>query len=276
MQSPTNKKVSTHLILLLFLSLLVLSGCAAKRPWGEPLQEQAAQQFLDTLASQSKESCTANWEADIQGIWTSRLGTKRFDGFIQTFLPSSFRFVSLNPLGQTIFGIYSDGRDFQVIDVLKNQYTHGSISSYALYNDIPMEFISEDWGYWLSGAFPPSALQKDYQVMMDVQQRGIWLIEQPQVGEDTFSPIHYRINPETRVIQEQRIYNQEGKLVATIRYDQHAMVGGCLQPEKIEVTDLPYGIEFGLEFSSINQAEIPGKKSLRLPVPPHFFVKYLP
>lgn len=254
---------------LLFL-LLLLSSCAPK-PWGDLLLQDSSPELFSTVESllTKQYSCHPSWDADILVQYETALETRKFSGYILVSQPSAIKFIASNPLGQPILAITTNGNDFQLMDVLNQQFTRGSTRSYGLHEDIPVGFISGQWGNWLT-AKPD--LQPPYNIREDIEERGIW------VGKETENVpgSYYLLNYDTLQVKEQLLLDEKKKILARFTYSNFPNNDLCSQPREITISELPFRSTITLQFSRIQDVDNPDQKDFILKVPQHYFIKLLP
>jgi len=254
------------------LSSFILSGCAQK-PWGDPFSEEESEGLrnrVEQLRLNQKE-CSGQWDANLEVSYHTALDDKKFAGYILVKEPSSFKFIASNPLGQPMLAITSNGKRFQLVDVLNNQYTHGSTFNFALRNDIPEEFISGQWGNWLAGKLdlPDKTESTVYQ---DKDPESFWYTESVN-NRITES---YLFDASSMLIKKSLLMSKKGKILAAFSYDGYVSNGACLQPTQITVDQLSFGASITLNLQDIQPVSTTEEKDFLLTVPSYYFIRYLP
>lgn len=271
-------RIHTLLIKLFLLipALFFYTGCA-KTPWTNQLATENIQPYISAINTiqQQGDDCPNDWDADVEISWNTALGTKAFAGYLQVSNPSSLKFIVSNPLGQPILVFTSNGEKFQLLDILRKQYTHGSTLSYALRNNIPAEFSSGSWGYWLIGRISKQVTEHPA-ISLDKEDRGIWLTMESSIENGADTTNYYLLDLEKMIVQEQRIFDAESKHLASITYGNYKPVGNCFQPHQIDISDLPFGASIQINLNTIQSLGIATEKDFTLPIPQHYFIRYLP
>lgn len=270
-----NRKLILRFFLLV-TTLFLYTGCA-KTPWTNQLANEDAQSYLSTINTiqQQRDDCPQDWDADVNISWHTALGTKAFAGYLQVSNPSSFKFIVSNPLGQPILVLTSNGKKFQLLNTLSEQYTHGSTLSYALHNNIPAEFASGSWGYWLVGRMAEQVTESP-SISLDKENRGVWLTVDSSLESSADITSYYLLDLEKTIILEQRLFDAENKQLADFTYSKYKPVGTCLQPHQIDIANLPFGASIQVNLNNIQPLGIATEKDFTLPIPQHYFIKYLP
>ena len=104
----------------LVVCTLLLSACAPKQ-WRDPLQEKEENSMRTILMKEQAllSSCTCCIDSEITAVWNSQLYDGGITGYLQLFLPDSFKLVAINPLGQPLFAMSTDQKTFQTINAVK-------------------------------------------------------------------------------------------------------------------------------------------------------------
>lgn len=263
-------------LFILITTLFLYSGCA-KIPWTNQLATEEIQPYLSTINSiqQQWNHCSNDWDADVNISWSTALGTSAFSGYLQVSEPSSFKFIVSNPLGQPLLAITSNGEKYQFLDILREQYTHGSTLSYALRNNIPVEFASGSWGDWLIGRISAQVTENPA-ISHDKKGRGLWLTMESSIEDGKDTTNHYLLDLEKMTVQEQRVFDTNTKHLANITYESYKLVGSCMQPHLISMSSLPFGATIQITLTNIQSLGIATEKDFTLPIPQHYFIKHLP
>ncbi len=173
----TDKPAAGHLrhTLLFLLAAFFLAGCATSQ-WTDPLRGTEADMIthqVDVLAARDA-ACGKTLEGDLLLFYQSPLEKKALEGFFQFSMPSSYKFVMVNPFGQPVLIIAGDKNSFQAINTLSKKYLTQDLASFGLRNNIPSPFLKSDWGSLLTGRFQ-LASRSLIDVRNDRDARGVWL-----------------------------------------------------------------------------------------------------
>ena len=120
---------------LFFLSVLFffLQGCARPVLQTYPASEQEAQLAASAFTRyqkiyQDECACCLDAEADatvsVSGWFSNHTG--KLSGYLQVLEPGYIKFVALNPLGQPILILLTNGRIFKSLNVLEGKAYMGS------------------------------------------------------------------------------------------------------------------------------------------------------
>jgi outer membrane biogenesis lipoprotein LolB len=254
-------------VCLCLLVLLTFSGCA-RQPWTDPLEgDQFAEtgQLIDALA-RADQACGKSLDGDLALFYSDPLGKKALSGYLQFSMPSSYKFVVSNPFGQPVLAIAGDQRAYQAINVPEQQYLAGSIRSFGLRNDLPVDIMKGSWGEWITARNLRSS-QSITAIRRDREDRGVWISFRHEKSEPP-GLSHLLLEPDSRLPLIRILENGDGTIVAEVTYGDWVTQAGCRQPQEITITGLDYGTDIRLKLANVRLTEEP--KQFHLPVPPGY------
>ncbi len=261
-------------LLLLFLSVVSLSGCARK-PFGIAFEGDEYSRLEQRFISHQNSfgPCPTSLDGKVIVDWNHSLNRTSFSGYFKTLLPSSLQFTAVTPLNQPLYALSSNGDWFQSIDISKRIFKKGSLRSFAIRHEIPIALLAGEWGAWLAGR-PLSTAPYVLGIYADSDNRGIWFSVAD--GPDTTYPKEFTlINFDQQRIIERAIPDKQGKTEAVIKYEEWQTVGECLQPTKISVSGLAFGGEATMKFRDIQPANL-SNSDFNLPIPRGYKRQFLP
>ncbi|MFW2368373.1 MAG: DUF4292 domain-containing protein [Desulforhopalus sp.] len=250
-----------------------MTGCASK-PWRTPLgpdQTDETTLLVASLAARDQ-ACPPSLEGDISFFYRGPLDKMAVNGFLQFSLPSSYKFVMTNPLGQPLLAIAGNQQSYQVINTLKHHYLAGSISSFGLQNNIDAPFLKGNWGDWLMGRNNMEGRQLT-SVRHDHKERGLWVSFESD-NKSNQGTEHLLVTHDNQLYLSRIIEDDKQNVIAEITYDKWVEAGECSQPLNINIKGLGYGTEIHIRLSNI--ALIDEQRSYRLPVPPGYIRQFRP
>jgi outer membrane lipoprotein-sorting protein len=260
-----------------FLCLvLLLSGGCAREPWTQPLDDKQAQAIRDMLQEKVKTdaTCPSTLDAKITISMKTVMETKSFSGFLQVQLPSSVKFVTTNPLGQTLFALVSDGKSYRSVNTLDSKFVSGSLSSLALRNDIPKELLTGRWGIWLSDRIEITKADEITDIRQDATARGIWV---KLTSKDTTDGTEYiLIDPASKRPLLRLLMDAEENPIARIEYGDWQQGPHCGQPTSFHITGLSKGLEVNIHLADILTNKVLTAKDFALRPPPGYFIQLFP
>ena len=241
----------TGLVFLCAL-LLALNGCA-RLPYGPIITGDELSNRIDAFSrfSVAAEKCAPCFDGEILVNWSHPVNSISFSGYFKTRLPSSLRFSVLNPFGQPVYAVASDGAIFQSVNTEKRIFTAGSLRSYAMLNDIPLTFLAGPWGAWLSARPTVSTI---LEVHEDKENRGTWYSVTDTYTEGAVKEILLLDGKASRII-ERVVLGKDEQPRAKISYDNWQIIDKCEQPLDIRITGLAYGAEALLKLSDVQTAD---------------------
>ena len=276
--------------LTILLFVLLLGGCAPT-PWTTLIEDERRQSIEDAYRhfAHSQNQCMSGWDADIIVTWKSSLKEYSVSAYLQALPPSYFKLVIVNPLGQPLKLLSTDGSDYLYIDVVDRSSISGSIRSWAIRYDLPYALVRRSWPDWLQGRPGGDKQRLITEIRQDNDARGVWItiaesedqVAEENLGSEPDPDISYPVyeyvlvDPETGVVKEQIVIDERQKPQATIVYNQWRQIRSCLYPIDMEFTGLPYSTDIHLQFSETQQTELTPNDFL-ITVPPGFSRTMMP
>ncbi|MDD3813689.1 MAG: hypothetical protein PHZ02_03500 [Desulfocapsaceae bacterium] len=261
--------------LILTLLVLLIQGCAGK-PWTSPVADSETGLITQTFkAMQERDAaCFSSLDAKTTLFWDTPGEDRAVVGFLQLKLPTSVKFVILNPLGQPFYALVSNGQDFQSINTSLKQHIIGKISALATRYKIPDSLLSESWGYWLTGRLHEQEATIEA-IHQDSSGRGVWITIRNQEGV-SLNKSHLLIQPATRQLLARILVDSEGETIATISYDRrNEQQSDCAPVSRITISDLPYGSQLRIDFTEILTDRSFSAANFKLKVPADYVTQEL-
>lgn len=257
------------LLLILSLSLLIVTGCARK-PWTTTVRDEDSARIAQTFEEmqQRDASCFCCLDAKAGLFWDGPGEERSLAGFFQLMLPSSLKFVVLNPLGQPLYAMVSDGEEFQSVNTTLRQHVCGKLTALMAEYHIPRALFSADWGYWLIGRLhePRATIET---IRQDDAGRGVWItVSNPE--EDVQAKSHLLIQPDTKRLLSRVLVDQQGETIATFFYEHGPEASDCTPPTRIIVTDLPYDAALNIDLTEMLTDRVFPASNFRLKVPANY------
>ncbi len=253
------------------LAAVLLAGCARK-PWTDPLagsEAEAVIQLVDSLVARDME-CGDTLEGDLILFYQNPFEKQALSGFLQFSMPSSYKFVITNPIGQPVLAVAGDQNSFQAINIFERSYLAGSLQSFGLRNDIPSHFLKNDWGPWLTGR-NLLAGRMITDIRKDRDSRGVWLTFE---NKNQAGLHHLLLDMEEEIFPVRILEDGSGRKVVEVTYNNWITLEGCRQPLEINITGLDYGTNIHMELSDVTL--IDERKTFRLQPPPGYIKQFMP
>lgn len=272
MTSNSPKRILVMAVQL--LSLLVIGGCAQK-PWQEPLLDKQEERMRELVSSvlEKQSQCSCCIDAEIAATWDSTIHNGGLNGYLQVFLPSSFKLVAINPLGQPLFALTTDGKRFQAINAVKGVYKHGKVASFVARHSLPATVMHDQWGNWLTGRLG-SAAETPVALFGDEASRGIW-VEANMESSRLFSREYLLLDPDKGILLERAVFDKQDRETARIIYGDRIDTGtACSQPTVIEIQTDQYGFTLSLVLKNIISDIVFSQETFSLKMPPNYLRQY--
>ena len=226
----------------LALFLLLSGGCAtlpATRPLADLQQQQAEVLFRETMARQ--QDCPCCLDAQVRVSVKSLVQNGTISGFVQAKAPSFLKFTGLNPLGQPLLFLTTDGTFFRYVAVPEAKGYEGLVTAAAFKKYAPQGFDPAHGFYWLAGRLAPEKL-RIFSVAQDPDGQGVWLELAYAVDISEGKPLrrHVLFDPAQQVIRRHLVADPDGRIMVDVRYDDYAKAseGGsdnCRMPGVIRI-----------------------------------------
>lgn len=221
------------------------------------------------------EACSSTLDAEVIVSMKTLMDTKSFSGFLQVKLPSSVKFVTTNPLGQTLFALVSDGQSYRSVNTLESQFVSGGLAALAIRNDLPPELLEGQWGVWLSDRIELPQNAEITDIRQDAGARGVW-IRLAKPGNITTVGEYILINPADRRLLARVLMDADENTIARIDYSDWQGGESCGQPTGFHISNVSRGVEITIHLSGLITNKILTERDFSLRPPPGYFIKLLP
>lgn len=220
--------MTRSLLRVLFLGgvffLLLAGGCATlpvTRPLAELQQQQAVGLFREAMARQ--QNCPCCLDAQMRLSLKSLVQNGAISGFIQAKAPSYLKFTGLNPLGQPMMFLATDGVFFRYVAVPEAKGYEGLVTAAAFKTYAPQGFDPAHGFYWLAGRLAPETL-RIFSVAQDPEGHGLWLelAYAAEASEGDGVRRHVLFDPAQQVIRRHLVADSAGRVMVDVRYDDYA------------------------------------------------------
>jgi hypothetical protein len=132
--------------------------------------------------------------------------------------PAFLKFVALNPFGQPMLMLVTDGRVFQLVSVPEAKLYEGGVEAQAFKKYGPAGARPEHAFFWLSGRLPPEEF-RILRVARDEEAAGYWL---DLVGEEPGLRHRIFFEPGEKALARHLVLDPRDKLLVDVRYEELA------------------------------------------------------
>lgn len=228
--------------LLLVAVLVTASGCAGRAQ--PPITEINPEEREMVVAAFSKwrggqPHCEA-LDAEAQVFFSSSgwLGERsdKIAGYLQAMPPSYLKFVGINPLGQPLLVLTTDGNRYRYMAVPVSKAYEGGVDSEAFRKYVPAGFSPAHCFYWLTGRLPADGFRIG-RVWLDSGSDAYWLeLKRPEsdIGD------HLLIDLQDYVLRRRILQEEGGEILMDVAYGEYALLsegeGDCRLPRRITIS----------------------------------------
>jgi len=215
--------------LLLGGSLLVLVGCAY-RPSQLPLPVAEAavgrEAFRKLLGDQGICDRAVDAEATVTLDLPWQTGT--IGGYLQLMAPGYLKFIGVNPLGQPLMLLGTDGVDYRYILPAERKLSEGRLAEAAFSSFLPRGFEPRSSYYWLIGRLRPGKVRIG-EVSGDPETDGLWVKFRYEGEEQSELAL---FDPRQRRLLRHLLLAKDGRTVLEVAYDSYTS-GDCPLPGQV-------------------------------------------
>ena len=213
-----------YLIFILAAPFLFLQGCARSVLQTYPASEQDIQLAVSAFKRYNQiyqDECACCLDAEVDAVvsvsgWFND-HTGKLSGYLQAMEPGYIKFVALNPLGQPILILLTNGKTFKSLNVLEGRAYTGSVNSETFRKFVPQGFDPELSYYWLTGRVPPGDIEI-LRVRRGKEQNGYWL--QVRYGQSEVDNM-ILFDPEEFVVQRHIVLSDKGDHLLDLVYGNY-------------------------------------------------------
>jgi outer membrane lipoprotein-sorting protein len=217
------------LMFLVAASLFFSQGCARPILRTLPVAENEVREVTSAFTRyqeiyQNYCGCCLDAEADaalsVSGWFSNHTG--KLSGYLQAMAPGYIKFVALNPLGQPVYILVSNGSEFKSLNVLERKAYLGSVYSETFKKFSPAGFEPGLSFYWLTGRLEPKTLEVAA-IRRDKVMQAYWLqLGQAMSGTDSMILFDPR---ELRILRHV-LLDEKGEYLVDVRYESYQPAAG--------------------------------------------------
>lgn len=212
--------------------LTILSSCAGLPPRIELTENnrQLAREAFKAMAA-GQHQCNSSVDADVTVTLESRFYSGTMSGYLQAMAPAALKVVGVNPFGQPLVVLISDGHHFSYSLLNESLSYEGETSARAFSRFAPTGFDPTASFYLLIGRLKPGRVEI-LEISGDREGRGTW-VELVHGGDNAHSLVLF--DPERQLVLRYLQLSEAGDTVMEISYDEH-YPGPCNLPGRIAIT----------------------------------------
>lgn len=227
------------LVLIGAAVLLTLSGCAyrpaARQPLAEAEAAGAREAFRRMVGGQAV--CARAVDAEVTVTISSPWQSGSMDGYLQLLAPGSLKFVGVNPLGQPLVIMGTDGETGRYVLPGERKVYEGPLAADAVHCFLPAGLDPTRSYYWLIGRLRPG-LVKIREVAGDPDRNGVW-VEFRYEGEARRELALF--DPRQLTLRRHLLLDDQGGVAFEVEYDAYS-AGECPLPGLVTIRgDSRYG-----------------------------------
>lgn len=233
----------------IIIVLLLFAGGCATLPDRQELtgaEEQGLRNsFKAMVASQQQCRCCLDSSARVKV--STLLFSGGMAGYLQALSPSYLKFVAINPLGQPVGVLTSDGQKFRYVDVLASIVYDGNVDGQTFAKYAPAGFGPAFSYYWLIGRLQPGPVEL-LNLSRDNDNGDIWV----ELQYDNNHRSLLLFAPEQGVILRHVVLDDNDERLLNILYSDYGS-GPCPMPGKITITSLTMGSTLEISLTDFRQ-----------------------
>ncbi len=264
------RESSGFLFFSLLLSLVVLSGCAAKLPQTLPLgpnQQEEAECLLTSFFQIQRPKAL---DADLRLGWDVFGHKGSADAILQVQQPAFLRCTVTDPLGRSLLLAVSDGTSFTLVDNRIGCIYQGKTDSEFWYSYMPEDIRPEDL-FFLLGGLLPNVEMEAIGTTQNPERTGFWY-----VWQDSRSLIHHAfLNRRSKEMTRHLLLDARENLLLDIVYSNYSGLrnSGFNWPRHLQLTGTAISGTLTVQINTLYSHRQLAAAIFHLVPPPHFPVE---
>jgi hypothetical protein len=197
-------------------------------------------------------------------------------GFVQAKAPSFLKFTGLNPLGQPLMILVTDGIFFRYVAVSEARAYEGLITAAAFEKYAPQGFDPAHGFFWLAGRLAPGKLLI-FSAAEDREGQGLWLelAYAADASEEKALRHHVLFDPSQKLILRHFVADPDGRIMLDVVYGKYAEApqgkpGHCRLPGEIMIRSRNNGARMELVLGDWLDDASFSPEDFRVDLPPSF------
>ncbi|MDF1577001.1 MAG: hypothetical protein RQ753_08275 [Desulfurivibrionaceae bacterium] len=243
-----------------------MAGCAglpARLPISAAESVAARQSFKEMAGRQRL--CDKSVDADLTVTVDSRFYRGTMNGYLQAMAPSFVKLVGINPLGQPLVALVSDGERFNFVRFPDRLIYQGDVDSEAYRRIAPAGIEPGALYYTLIGRLAPGEV-RILSTGGDERGRGVWLELAREPGNSRSLVL---FDPARQLIRRDLKLDEDGRAALEIVYDKYG-AGECGLPGRLTAVSRDHAGELTIRLDDWRTGFPSSPVDFELELPPSF------
>jgi len=211
------------------------------------------------------QQCESGVDAEITVTLNSKFYTGTMNGYLQAMAPASVKLVAINPLGQPLLVVVSDGEHFHYVSFVESIHYDGSVDSETFRRFVPSGFELGSSFYSLTGKLFPGEI-RILSTSNDQAGRGVWL-ELDHIKESTHSLVLF--DQKRQLILQYLRLMENGEVSLKIDYGDFSP-GSCSLPGLLTISSIDHSGELVIRLKDWHADSSFTPADFELQLPPGF------
>lgn len=228
---PAGEYVRRSWLFLLAFLLLAPAGCAY-RPARLPLDTETAAAGRDSFRKMvgGQDICARAIDAEATVTLDSPWQSGTIAGYLQLMAPGHLKFIGVNPLGQPLVVLGTDGVACRYVVAPERKIYEGALADAAVSRYLPVGLDPARSYYWLIGRLRPGQV-RIREISGDPGGAGLWA-EFRYEGEEQRELVLF--DPQRLSLLRHLLLDNQGRTVFEVTYDSYTS-GACPLPQLVTI-----------------------------------------
>lgn len=208
------------LLVVVLMFCCCLSGCSVL-PGTLHVSQDEVQETISRFKSMidRQRQCHCCVDARARVTFKSLLHNGSINGYLQAMMSSSFKFVGVNPFGQPLVVLTTDGHSFTYLSVPESKGYVGKVSGETFTKYAPHGFQPDQAFSLLMGRLAPGIIQI-WDVSRDEKGQGFWF-RLTYKNKETSGVSLVLFEPGRQLIRRHLIVDEGDEVMMNIFYDEY-------------------------------------------------------
>lgn len=242
--------------MLLLLPAVTLVACS-QRPWVDTRLDALTQEQDQVAKTIKNNNCVLPIDGNLQVTVDTPLKQQSVSGYLALLPHSHSKFVVSSPIGQPLYIVTENDKEWQIIDVINGRFQQDEIGDLINGQNLPIGLAQLSFSTTILGGLNPE-FQPPFIIRADKEKRGLW-----------YTAKNESVLVDNDSIILARVLEDENSELLEINYDNRQTVGHCSIPQNTNISGLDYGTTISLKISNMKEKKIT-KQSFVISPPAHF------